>query len=64
MSSENRSVVPKPNAREMLSPAALVEAFSRRTPTAFSFEKFSAPSGVDANTAEEVHLTFLNRSTC
>ena len=38
----------------MLSPAALVEAFSRRAQTVPSFEKFSAPSGDDADTAEEV----------
>lgn len=53
---ENRAVArlaPRARTREMLSPAALVEAFSRRTPFSFSFEKFSAPSGDDANTADE-----------
>ena len=58
---ENRAVArlaPRARTREMLSPAALVEAFSRRTPFSFSFEKFSAPSGDDANTADEVHSIF------
>ena len=52
---EDRATKVEPRTREMLSPAALVEAFSRRAQTVPSFEKFSAPSGDDADTAEEVH---------
>ena len=60
--SDDDNVALAPRTEEMLSPSALVEAFSRRTFKTFSFEKFSAPSGDDAYTAEEVlHPTVMER---